>query len=448
MSFIIDKQTLDDLGIFGRRQDRSVYGIYNSTHTRGGARILEEMFFNPLDDLRQIERRAALIDYFRRRRQPFPFESGWFDAAEFYLSNTDERTRLDAGEHALQKRLQRIMRTDSEFQTVHAGIVASVAIVGALDELTASMAADSEIVRLSGELTEVRALIGSPELEPVRKARGTRKFPLEEAARFDGLLRYRCARTMRRLLDFVYLLDVYLSVAEVAAARGFVRAEALPASENLIELKGVYHPMLSAPVANDLDISERNNIVFLTGANMAGKSTFMKTFGIALFLAHVGFPVPAASMRFSVRDGMYSTINLPDNLSRGYSHFYAEVRRLKKVAQSVNRHPNMIVIFDELFRGTNVKDAYDATVAVTEAFSRIRGSVFVISTHIIEAGEELRGRCANIGFVYLPTRMEGSVPQYTYRLASGITADRHGMMIVRNEGILEILGRGSGSENT
>lgn len=172
---------------------------------------------------------------------------------------------------------------------------------------------------------------------------------------------------------------------------------------------------------------------------MAGKSTFMKTFGIAVFLAHVGFPVPAASMRFSVRDGLFTTINLPDNLNRGYSHFYAEVRRLKRVAQSVNRWPRLVVIFDELFRGTNVKDAFDATVAVTEAFSHIKGAIFMISTHIIEAGEELKGKCGNIGYIYLPTVMKGSMPEYTYRLEKGITEDRHGMLIIRNEGILNIL---------
>jgi hypothetical protein len=68
--------------------------------------------------------------------------------------------------------------------------------------------------------------------------------------------------------------------------------------------------------------------------------------------------------------------------------------------------------------------------------------MFVISTHIIEAGEVLKERCANINFVYLPTRMEGSRPVYTYTLEKGITEDRHGMVIINNEGILEILKQG------
>lgn len=67
--------------------------------------------------------------------------------------------------------------------------------------------------------------------------------------------------------------------------------------------------------------------------------------------------------------------------------------------------------------------------------------MFVISTHIIEAGEALKNKCSNIRFLYLPTRMNKNVPVYTYTLEEGITDDRHGMIIVRNEGILDILKR-------
>jgi DNA mismatch repair ATPase MutS len=210
-----------------------------------------------------------------------------------------------------------------------------------------------------------------------------------------------------------------------------------------IVLKGLYHPALAHPVSNSIHITPENNIVFLTGANMAGKSTFMKSFGIAMYLGHMGFPVAAAEMSFSVLDGLFTTINLADNLGMGASHFYAEVLRVKKVAEELNRGRNLLVIFDELFRGTNVKDAYEATIAITAAFACRRNSIFIISTHIIEAGEVLRQRCDNIGFLFLPTRMEGTKPVYTYQLERGITDDRHGMVIIRNEGILDILEHGN-----
>ena len=180
-------------------------------------------------------------------------------------------------------------------------------------------------------------------------------------------------------------------------------------------------------------------MIFLTGANMAGKSTLMKSIGIAVFLAHVGFPVPATAMEFCVQDGLFTTINLPDNMNVGYSHFYAEVLRVKKIAYEVAKEKKFLIIFDELFRGTNVKDAYDATVAILEAFAKREQSTFIISTHIIEAGETLMKKNDNIKFLYLPTKMEGEIPAYTYTLEEGITNDRHGMVIIRNEKILEIL---------
>ncbi len=74
-------------------------------------------------------------------------------------------------------------------------------------------------------------------------------------------------------------------------------------------------------------------------------------------------------MEFSVLDGIYTTINLPDNLGIGASHFYAEVLRVKKVAAELQANKSLFIIFDEMFRGTNVKDAHEATVEITIAFA-------------------------------------------------------------------------------
>jgi len=95
-------------------------------------------------------------------------------------------------------------------------------------------------------------------------------------------------------------------------------------------------------------------------------------------------------------------------------------------------------MFDELFKGTNVKDAYDGTLAVTEGFADYRACLFIVSTHIIEVGEALKKR-GNIQFAYMPTIMDGHRPRYTYRLQEGITEDRQGMLIIKNEGILGML---------
>src|SRR3546814_20833413 len=73
----------------------------------------------------------------------------------------------------------------------------------------------------------------------------------------------------------------------------------------------------------------------------------------------LGFPVPATRMRTCVLDGLITTINLADNIGAGYSHFYTEVKRVKLVAERIQQTDRLLVIFDELFRGTNVKEAYE-----------------------------------------------------------------------------------------
>ncbi|MES1249404.1 MAG: hypothetical protein ABUL46_01900 [Chitinophaga rupis] len=127
----------------------------------------------------------------------------------------------------------------------------------------------------------------------------------------------------------------------------------------------------------------------------------MQSVGIALYLAHMGLPVTAREMEFSVRDGLYSSINVADNISLDYSHFYAKVVRVKQATEAVSQGKRLLIMFDELFKGTNVKDAYYGTLAVTEAFSGYRDCLFIISTHIIEVGEALKDH-SNIHCVYMP----------------------------------------------
>ena len=285
MSFIIDKQTLNDLGIFSHKKEISVYALYNNARTRGGSQILEEMFYNPLDNYELIKRRSALIGYFQRTSQTFPFKAIWFDAAEFYLSDTDERTRIvsnpelgNSEKSALQRRLKKIIKTDTEFEQAERGIISLIEIISTLNDFTATMVQDEEVSSVTTELHNIREIILSEKFAPVLQAKGVENLSQDQAAFFDNLLRYENNEQVHQLLNYVYHMDVYISVAATAKEKGYVMAEVLPASENVMELKGAFHPMLKKPVSNNLTISAENNIVFLTGANMAGKSTFMKTF--------------------------------------------------------------------------------------------------------------------------------------------------------------------------
>ena len=143
-------------------------------------------------------------------------------------------------------------------------------------------------------------------------------------------------------------------------------------------------------------------------------------------------------MQTSVFDGLISTISLAGDIHKGHSHFYNEVLRVKYVAQKINDSANMVVIFDELFRGTNVKDAYDGSLSIISAFAKVRNCFFVISTHIVEVAHNLAGT-ENINFQFLETQFEDNSPHFSYRVKDGITEERLGMWIVKSEGIVELV---------
>ena len=431
MSFIADQQTLDDLGLLGKFRPHSVYSLFNKVHTAGGARLLDEMFHQPLTDPAAINRRSIIFRYFQAQKPTFPFRHDSFRFVENYLGTGAVGNIAAATAGMLRKKIAAALLKDEQYSQLQAGLTATIEALNALKDLLQPL--DIPLVQPAADL------LADKRLAWLEEERSAKQLPFLKAARYDHLLRCTLRKEMEILLDIVYQLDVFIAVSSVARERGFAYAHALPAEKNVFSTTALTHPGLSNAVANPLSLDENANMLFLTGANMAGKSTLMKSFGIAIYLAHMGFPVAARDMRFSVRDGLYSSINVPDNLNMGYSHFYAEVLRVKKVAEEVSSGKNMIVIFDELFKGTNVKDAYDATLAVSAAFARYRNCFFIISTHIIEAGEALQQQSGNILFAYLPTVMEGNIPRYPYTLTTGITSDRQGMIIIENERIPELL---------
>ncbi|MDO6433158.1 DNA mismatch repair protein [Flavitalea sp. BT771] len=436
MSFTVDKQTLDDLNLTGRYKPDSIFSLFNRVNTAGGEKRLDALFNAPLRDAGEINKRSGLFQYFQRKALAFPLAGTDLTEMEGYLSAGRGSGLLGVVVDTGRKKLMDMILRDEGFSKIKEGLGASVRVLKALYALVCGLEEDAPF----GErVCEVKTIFHDRRLTWLRSV-DVQGLSWWRVARYDHVLRSLLHTEMETLMEIIYEVDVYIAVAEVAAAKGFCYAEALPAEGGVVRVQGVRHPRLDKGLGNTVTLSSLQNMLFLTGANMAGKSTLMKSIGIAVYLAHMGFPVAADEMTFSVRDGLYTSINVPDDLSLGHSHFYAEVLRVKKVAQEVALGKDLVVIFDELFKGTNVKDAYDATLAVTRELAEYRDCFFIISTHIIEVGEALREGGDNIRFVYLPTVMEGMTPRYTYVLKEGITADRHGMMIIENEGVVGMIG--------
>jgi DNA mismatch repair ATPase MutS len=450
--FEADQQTLADLNLTGKYRPGSIFSLFNQAKTAGAERLLEEMFSRPLGDVEEINRRANRLQDLQRRQLTFPFNRQQMSRVEDYL-HAGAGGRVATMTSLFRLRLLAVVVKDERYAAVAEGVRAMMDFIRDCRAFFPQFGGDAG--PWAAEVQEAREILSDARLgerggdEKVRPHEASDELgkatgrPTEIGATvlayyhhvFGQMLNHR----LQRLCAILYELDLGIAVGDVGRQRGFTWARARRAEDNVFHAADLRHPGLDRAVGNRMAFSADSNVMFLTGANMAGKSTLMKSFGIAVYLAHMGFPVAAKDMEFSVREGLYSSINVPDDLSLGYSHFYAEVLRVKKVAEAVSAGRNLVVIFDELFKGTNVKDAYDATLSVTEALAAYSRCWFVISTHIIEVGETLRQRSDNLQFAYFPTIMQGMTPRYPYILEKGITNDRHGMLIIGNEGILDIL---------
>ena len=438
MEFVTDKQTLDDLNMLGRYKSNSIFSLFNHTITVGAGRVLEKMFQQPLTELTSINERSAIFSFLEKLEITLPFTAKEFELVENYLSNPESKNRIIAGVNITKHKLSNYIAHGKEYIVLREGLEKTIKIFLKLKELMQTIVKSSSGTPYNDSAKKMLSLLEDKRLEEAWRCDTTQGLTYKEILKFDYLFRGLLYDKNEDFLKKLYELDVYIAVSNVSRKNKFVYAKAVDKQEKFIAIKGVYHPCISGAITNDVYIGKDQHVFFLTGANMAGKSTLMKSFGVAVYLAHMGFPVAAREMTFSLHEGIYTSINVPDNLDMGYSHFYAEVLRVKHIAEEVATDKQLVVIFDELFKGTNVKDASDGTIAIVDAFSK-RNGAFIISTHIMEAGETLRKTNNKLFFKYLPTVVKGKVPTYPYILEDGITDDRQGMMIIENERILEII---------
>lgn len=436
--FISDRQTAEDLNLMGRFKKDSIINIFDSTRTRYGRQMLENMFRNPMTDCETINERSMMFRYYASLELEFPFEESQVESVEYFLNLNTGSGAMSAAAGILMYKFRQIFANDKHYEKLLESLSVISEVTLGMSELLASFPMEGCPVK--AEIESFNSVFTPGVISAIRTLKpGKGGFTLKQAIKADRLFRVTYRRGIDMMMELIRTLDVCMSVGNAARERGFGFAEAVEDTERFIDMKDVWHPSLTKPVANDVRIDSKHNVFFLTGVNMAGKSTFMKAVSIALYLAQMGFPVSARSIRFTPVDGIYTSINVPDDISQGYSHFYAEVLRVKGIAEKVAEGLNLFIIFDELFKGTNVKDAYDATLAVTDAYASHRNCLYIISTHIVEVGPALSEKCGNVQFRFLPTQMDGNRLMYPYKLAEGISADRHGMTIIMNEKILETI---------
>lgn len=238
------------------------------------------------------------------------------------------------------------------------------------------------------------------------------------------------AADMERWIDSVSVLDALVSMAtfrynEPSAGR----AEIADTDGVVYDARGIYHPFLGASaVPNDLRI-EDNHYYIVTGANMAGKSTFLRSLGVNYLLAVNGMPVFAAGLRVSLFS-LFSSMRTSDNLSRGISYFNAELLRLGQLMEACRRSPRTLIILDEILKGTNSLDKLNGSRMFLDAISELPVTG-IIATHDLELSkmaDSPSGRFHNLCF---EIELSDNVT-YTYKITPGVARNQNATWLLRN----------------
>ncbi len=200
--------------------------------------------------------------------------------------------------------------------------------------------------------------------------------------------------------------------------------------------KGLGHPLIkpSQRIRNDIDLRGEGQMVLVTGSNMSGKSTFLRTIGINICLAQAGGPVCATAFSWSWLH-LYCCIRVTDALDEGLSYFYAEVKRLKVILDAVNAITSYPVLFliDEIYRGTNNRERLAGSEAFVQVLQQSRG-MGLISTHDLELTQlaETNGHIRNAHFQ--ESVVDGTL-HFDYQLRPGPCPTTNALRIMAQEGL-------------
>lgn len=238
--------------------------------------------------------------------------------------------------------------------------------------------------------------------------------------------------------DNLFYFEAYFSISQTIEQYEFVYPEF---TKNKISLENLYHPLLKNPVKNNFSTS--NNVILLNGANMSGKSTFLKAVGLSIYLGHIGIAIPASSGSFPFFKNISIGINHRDDILNGYSHFMTEVKNLKRTILKASEN-SCLAIFDELFSGTNVEDAFEICKTTIQGLSQFKNSIFFISTHIQQLNEiEQEG----VSTFYIDCKLINDSPTFTYKLKKGWSDVKIGQILFENEGLNKLLNKKIDAKN-
>lgn len=438
----IDQQTFRDLDIFTSEDGSScIFDLLDHTITEGGQMVLKEILSCPKNNAEEIIAMQQVLKYLQER--PVLWETN--------ISRSDAKTVetwLDSNTAP--------MGGKGKFSALTGGLWYRILYPRDHDFLRFGL---TKLQLVLQEMKGLYQLHKNMELPPYLTTNMSRlksffnkdsvtnfllisRFAWYEVFLYDKIFREDLKEDIAGILDFFYESEALRSLATSGTKYSFSFPEFHPVKNHPLRAEKLFHPFLKDPVKNEVNYNPEKNFIFLTGANMAGKTTYMKSCGLALYLAHIGMAVPAQRMELSAYDSLFSSINTYDNLKLGYSYFYSEVRRVKEVAVKLSREERVFVMFDELFKGTNVKDAFDCSHLIISGFCNWPESTFLVSSHLTELELEIK-KSGNILFCSFDSKIVKGKPEFSYKLKEGVSAERLGLLILENENVTELLNKPS-----
>lgn len=239
--------------------------------------------------------------------------------------------------------------------------------------------------------------------------------------------------SFERWVDAVSLMDAMVSMATMRCNEPQAVMPVVTDSEEVVfEAKGLYHPFLGEKAVKNDFIIQDSNYYIVTGANMAGKSTFLRSIGVNYILAMCGMPVFAESLRVSVFN-LFSSMRTSDDLTHGISYFNAELLRLRQLLDNVRQASHTLIILDEILKGTNSLDKLNGSRMFLEAIAKLPVSG-LIATHDLELSkmaDEYPARFHNFCF---EIKLSDAIT-YTYKISPGVARNQNATYLLK--GILK-----------
>jgi len=205
--------------------------------------------------------------------------------------------------------------------------------------------------------------------------------------------------------------------------------------EHVMSATKLGHPLISAEqrVCNDFSLEKRGDFMIITGANMAGKSTFLRTVAVNMILGMSGTVVCAEKMIFTPIH-VITSLRTTDNLVRNESYFFAELKRLKWIIDKLNSGERLFIILDEILKGTNSKDKQEGSRALIEQLVRLKATG-IIATHDIILGKLVEEYPDNIINRCFEVDLKNDQLIFDYTLRAGVSQNMNATFLMRRMGI-------------